>query len=856
MRKLPGKTKGAVTVFVTLLLIPAMLVSGTAVDLARIHAAHSTLQDANQLASNTVLTQYNALLYDLYGVMGIAGDDPILDVLLDEYIRVAVFGEELQDRTLGTLQLLYGSDLSFDDIEFAYDKNLRNEDVLRRQIEEYMKFRGPVILVKQIIEALGSNKLKEDAEVIYDKMEIDSEIAEMFDKYKELYEAIIAADKCNQAIGGIAGGAFGSVSSTLKLIRSQFVALSSCYDSWQAATESSLIAALEADYTAILNYIRAYVVGGTTPSGGYAQGLNQTIANAKTQAENFKPKFDAVVSIAREIDEMNKELKQKVDELERKLDSGECSDELRMGLMERHGSPPMTIIERYRDILKWEDIAGLATTYKNGGYNYIDNSVKPLLDGVRYRNSTNSAAASLSLAELSSLTTTPGFSLSGTSNRASVFASFPENSITYGMPPGFLKFAEHSGRHREFFDALTAMVNQPPLDPVKLYDGQENASGSNSEAKQRNMIKDLLTLIETAYQGLCNSPLGADYISDSSLASMERMGIVDIATLIPQAFKEPVLSVVYDPLGSLAKVGDYLLLFTYSTSMFSNYATARPDCIGKTEDELKEIEFPKTITGVPMNNEVNYFFQSEWEYLYSGHDNAGKNLNAVSRLIFLIRLVRSYIVVFSVSEVTTIVTSIFTAFAWCPPLALVLSELARMAFAAAESLIDVAALRSGYKVPLLKVASRGDWVCSPSGVMKAVKDLTSDDSVDGAKFGSDKGLIYSHYMQVFFLTKALFYSGRYPNAATELAIRTGDLIEWNMVNYQNGVKANEAKMAEALGKSGRFSLSNMKTDFSIKTSVNLRLLFLSKPFAQAFSDDRGIGMPGNIHITATDYKGY
>ena len=147
MRGVFRNTRGAVTVFVTLLLIPAVLVSGTAVDLARIHTARSIVQDANQLAANSVLTQYNALLKDLYGVFGIAEDDPVLGQLLNDYIAVSIFGDSDQDRSLGTLQLFYGSNIRPADPHFADGKNLRNEDVLRRQIEEYMKFRGPVVIV-------------------------------------------------------------------------------------------------------------------------------------------------------------------------------------------------------------------------------------------------------------------------------------------------------------------------------------------------------------------------------------------------------------------------------------------------------------------------------------------------------------------------------------------------------------------------------------------------------------------------------------------------------------------------------------------------------------------------------------
>jgi len=370
------------------------------------------------------------------------------------------------------------------------------------------------------------------------------------------------------------------------------------------------------------------------------------------------------------------------------------------------------------------------------------------------------------------------------------------------------------------------------------------------------MIRELLTLVETAYVGLANSPLGARYINDSSTEATERMGVLEIVSLIPQAISEPVISIFSDPLGSAAGVGQYLLLLTYSTSMFSNYTTTRPDSIGKTRSNRDEIVFTNSITGVPISPEVNYYFQSEWEYLYNGHDNAGKNLSAVTRLIFLVRLVCNYIAVFNVSEVTTIVTNIKTAFAWNPPLAMILGELARAAFVAAETLIDVAALRSGYKVPILKKAAQNEWICSPSGVMNAINNVVSGENVDGSRFTSDKGLSYSHYMQLFFLTKALFYVGRETDAATELAKRTGNLIEWNMINYMGKLNADEGKMAEALGRSDRFRLINMRTDFSITTTVDMRMLFLSMPFARAFSDRRGIGMPGTVPVTVTDHRGY
>jgi hypothetical protein len=251
---------------------------------------------------------------------------------------------------------------------------------------------------------------------------------------------------------------------------------------------------------------------------------------------------------------------------------------------------------------------------------------------------------------------------------------------------------------------------------------------------------------------------------------------------------------------------------------------------------------------------VNYFYQSEWEYLYSGHESAVKNLNSISRLIFTIRLILNYTTVFSVNEVTTVVNAIKAAFSWNPPLAIILSELARAAFVAAESTIDVAKLRAGYKVPLRKSVADGQWICSPRGIAKALADAVSDTA--GENKADEKGLAYSSYLLFLLISKAIVYIGSEADAATELAKRTGNLIEWNLINYKDGVLSDEDKMAEALIATGRFKLVDMKTDFCLTTTVDMRMLFLSMIFAQNFSDSRGIGMPTTISVAVTDYRGY
>jgi len=885
MRRFFKDARGAVTVLVTLLLVPAILVSGTAVDLARIHAARSILQDANQLAANSVLTQYNALLYDVYGLMGVAEEDPILGALLDEYIRVSVFGEEKQDRALGTLQIFYGSELSVEEVDFAENKNLRDTDVLRRQIEEYMKFRGPILVVKHFLEVFKENKLKEDAETIKKKLEIDSGMEGLCDKYKELYDAIMYANSLLSFGSDFPGGTVGTVSSRLTDLSNEFGKLKACYASWENLTarlddlsadpdaSAETIAALETDkrdaeahYNALLDNFRVLMVGGRTgsiwrsgswASYGTTQGLHTTVANAvKFADDRGKPRFDKVLALAREIDSMNAELTKKVDELEDRLNNGECSDELKSGFTESNGDISRSIIEQYREILKWDDITSMADVFKNGGYDYIDNKMKPLLEGVKFRDSANESAGSLTRTQMEALASNPGFALSSSttagSSAAGYYAGIKKDNYTYKAPPGFVAFKDHPGQNGPFFEALEKMINLPPLGPVKMYDGQEDEPGEDAEKQQKNIIKALLDFINTAYTGLANNPMGAKYILDDETAPLERLGLLDIAKLIRDTISDSVIGVITDPLGNVGRAGDYLLLLTYSTSMFSHYATARPEIIEKKKDEITEDDYTKTISNIPISPAVNYFYQSEWEYLYSGHRSAGQNLSAITQLLFLIRLVCNYITVFTVAEVTEIVAGIQVSFAWNPPLGLVLGELARGAFAAAEALVDVGALRTGHKVPFIKSAKKDEWVCSPSGVIDAIKDIMTEktDEEKAKELKEEKGLSYDNYMLMFFLKEAILN----PRAAETMAVRTGDLIEWNIINYQSGANADEKKMAEALASGDRFKLEKMKTDFNITTTANMKMLFLSMPIAS-----RGIGPvipPSVFPLTVTDYRGY
>ena len=261
------------------------------------------------------------------------------------------------------------------------------------------------------------------------------------------------------------------------------------------------------------------------------------------------------------------------------------------------------------------------------------------------------------------------------------------------------------------------------------------------------------------------------------------------------------------------------------------------------------------MAGIPLGTDVNYYFQSELEYLYNGNlSDAIENLKSVAGMIFLIRFVFDYVASFSVSSVNSLVNAIKSSLAWTGPFAILTGELARLAVSLGESALDVQRLRRGDAVAIYK--EENTWKFSVSGLLNMVAEEVSDSAVQSAldvgtdsdRDNDDKGttMKYTDYMRLFLLLVD----------GDTLALRTANLIELNVTNYKEkiGSLSDRASRESKMASVERFDLENAITDFSITTTVDMRMLFLSMPFAQ-----KGVGgvvPPKTLPISVTDYRGY
>jgi len=938
--KSKSDTHGAVTIIVSIMLIPAILLSGTAVDLARIHTARSMAHNANQLAANAALTQYDSLLKDLYGLFGIAEEDPILGDMINDYIEVAIFGEKLEnswiETGLGTYQLFNGSNASAV-IKVADGYNLGKSDVLRRQIEEYMKFRGPVILVERLLNSLeiDGKSIKPSGEAIEQQKKVCEKMSELFKMYGELYYAIVTANNCDESGANPSIKlAINEVSDTMVDIKNAFIELKSRYARWdevrdyiRATVETiaeeekkinpdnatkAIIGKLKNEkemyeneleevrqrYNAKRDHIEKLTNGGdwtdwtvgrkiikkdnygisekladgttdvwewsvgeSSEGGRNLKSIQTKINEAMRVADSFKQNFTNVVAKAGAIDDKRPQIKAEINTLKQKLADPNVDPDLK--------SEINNVVTSCETFLEWfPSIKPLAERYKTEGNKYIDEKVKKMLTDINdtgyseYSGRGNSNNNKLTLQQLGGITTNSAFDLteskSADVSSASIYASFVD--VTYYMPSGFIKFrkidndhngccvdvngkpiCENSKGNCALYDALEKMVTEGVKKSHYEFAGLKDESGSTDpETRQQNIIDQLKNLAEAAKNGPINNPEGSMKINDDSYIE-GKMGNFNNGAVI---------DLVSDPFNAIQNMADWALMMTYCTSMFSNYTTGKPS-------EREDRKSPESLTCVQMKPEVNYFYQSEWEFLLVGKNDADKNLSTVRDLIFTIRMICNTIAAFKDPVAKSVAQAVQSAMSAVPYVGSVLGVVMYFAtieaFAAADSAIDLIRLRNGFRVPVLK--PRLDITGGDGKIVKVLENIASNGDDISVSKSDEEGVTYEHYMMAFFLA----------TTNTDVLVkRTAKLIEWNANNYRSQVNASNMDkgfvktedavnaMSAALADPKCIRLKKRYTDFNITTTIDLRLFFLSMPiFTQ-----QGSPFSTTFSIIATDYRGY
>lgn len=166
------KTKGVISIFLIMIMLPLFTSAVLLVDGARYHSAKTLIQEAGDLAAYSVIANYNLDLKDEFGLFAI--DDKNVTATFEKYFKDSLGCSEAQskeysEKVQGMLSdLIYGNEYSNANFYNLYNFDVSVADakgiyplskpsVLQNQIVEYAKYRGVETILErfEIIKKFG-----------------------------------------------------------------------------------------------------------------------------------------------------------------------------------------------------------------------------------------------------------------------------------------------------------------------------------------------------------------------------------------------------------------------------------------------------------------------------------------------------------------------------------------------------------------------------------------------------------------------------------------------------------------------------------------------------------------------------
>ena len=186
--------QGSISIFLSIILLPFLWLIGVLVDTSNYNLSVASVEGAGELTANAALANYDTVLADVYGLFAMSQDVDDLKVNLEHYFQDSLDAsglmdgqefdsasmQELNDQLMGVLDLALSEEVnrSFVDVEYSdftasgvEGSSLANPEILKSQIVEFMKYRGPAEVGMSLIDSLGVfKKVGEQSKVLKEKV--------------------------------------------------------------------------------------------------------------------------------------------------------------------------------------------------------------------------------------------------------------------------------------------------------------------------------------------------------------------------------------------------------------------------------------------------------------------------------------------------------------------------------------------------------------------------------------------------------------------------------------------------------------------------------------------------------------
>lgn len=801
------RTRGSITVMVTLMLIPTIFFTGFLTDLARIKLFSNQAVMTADNYGETIIAEYDYVLKELYGLFAVTQDAEGIKALddLQNYMKTSF---DPAKSTIDTSHLAHKLDVRNTDYkgfmpyknadvtlsyELVENSKLSNPEILSTQIGDFMRFRiiqGFMDNDSQdlILDALDEvQNTKSNADVIEKKDDFDNTAGEVLEKMSIYYETLKRINHYPVYIKNI--------NTEYKEAKDKFARIidGDHYKRYRAYTDLSedeksdsniqRIRNLEEEDRSqeekeLLRIVDDYNNDSAARKGSLIETFDAVIHEYDESREDTTVDFDSFESLAndlvweaREVNNAIETLQKKRDNLNASMNQENVSEDLKTGIQE--------------DIQKVDEL----TSGTNSGANYI-----ALAQCVKRNIEVNK--------DYSQQMSDQEYQMEQI--RSDYLDDPMPNPISQYKPPLNQQLYDNFQSHMEYRELYKALQNTfedgSNGDAQKAKDQKKKAKEEKEKAE-----KKLSEPEETTARDI------PDSINIGDNGTGGGSSITDLIKTAASYFK----------MNNFANAGNRLLLKFYTVAydfgMFSSRITnVKPKDSSQESSSQEKEEKAASLTGVTMGKNVNYLYSAELEYLFGGHKSSKANLDACKNHILAFRAVVNMTSTYSIDKINKPIKAIRDSLSTINPV---------LGIAAA------AALRGG----ITALETAGDWDYLTQGksvvlIKKDVQDMTSYDSV-AALLGigeekSDNGkkkleLNYNQYLMVMvtFLTTS--------DAVTS---RTADLISLNVSAVRNNVGENG--VLESLS----CDMSKAYTAVDATCAVHLDFAVMPKGFAQKTID--------------------
>lgn len=205
------KSRGAVSIFLVIVLVPCIVISSIFVDASRISLSQAAAKSSADLALNTLLTNYDADLNEWYGMVASCQNIDEFYLISANYFLRTISSQDVSEDEIVLLADYYaaatGDDTIHDllqiecqtktsEIVSAVDgANLSNPTFLKTEIVEFMKYRAPIEIASDIFSLFRNEDgtPNDEANALLDNKENEDLVEKKQDYYEAEGELLTAA---------------------------------------------------------------------------------------------------------------------------------------------------------------------------------------------------------------------------------------------------------------------------------------------------------------------------------------------------------------------------------------------------------------------------------------------------------------------------------------------------------------------------------------------------------------------------------------------------------------------------------------------------------------------------------------